>query len=168
MAVCAFGGDINIVHAESEAEFSNLAILVPLKRESDSANSSWTRSAVLSYFWLFFPMDFRKGYLEKVMPVHSTRAVLFQWGGPYSWDPHFSINLTRQFTHNDEDSEYEGMEQLQMDCKFVADDSWPESGNRWLVGSNISEFLKEVLTSNAVLAAGEKHMISIDWDLNDV
>ncbi len=38
--------------------------------------------------------------------------LLFQWGGPYSWSPDFSVNLTRQFSSNNVGEDYHGMEQL--------------------------------------------------------
>ncbi len=94
--------------------------------------------------------------------------LLFQWGGPYSWDPYFSINLTRQFSHENEEGEYIGMEQMQMDCRYEAKGISIESGNEWFDGSDIESFIQQVLASNAVAVVSNLEMKSLDFDLNDV
>lgn len=94
--------------------------------------------------------------------------LLYQWGGPYSWDPCFSINLTRQFTFEGEDSGYEGMEQLSMDCRYEADLVSLESGNIWFDGTDITSFIEQVLSSDAVRAVSGLEMKSLDFELSEV
>lgn len=94
--------------------------------------------------------------------------LLYQWGGPYSWAPHFSINLTRQFSYEDEDGEYGGMEQLKMDCKYNAKMLNLESGNEWFDGVDIDTFIQRVLSSDAVIAADEQAMLALDFEFSKV
>lgn len=94
--------------------------------------------------------------------------LLYQWGGPYSWDSYFSVNLTRQFTFEDEDGEYDGMEQLQMNCRYEADALNLESGNEWFDGTDIEAFIQRVLSSDAVSMASAHVMQSLDFELGRV
>jgi hypothetical protein len=118
--------------------------------------------------------------LEKFIKVFSATEVdgcpketngdmlLFQWGGPYSWDEHFSINLTRQFSFVDADGEYDGMQQLQMDCRYRAGDISIEEGNQWLWRDEVRPFLQYVLDAPCVKAAKGLEMQSLEFTLGDV
>jgi hypothetical protein len=46
--------------------------------------------------------------------------LLFEWGGPYSWDQAVSVSLTRQFSFDDENGDYDRMQQLHMHCRYDA------------------------------------------------
>ena len=94
--------------------------------------------------------------------------LLFQWGGPSSLDPYFSISLTRQFSHVDEDGEYLGMQQLHMICRFVIDETSIASGNEWFDGTDIDLFIKQVLSSKAVSATTSLKMRSLAFELDNV
>ena len=94
--------------------------------------------------------------------------LLFQWGGPYSWDESYSINLTRQFTFLDSDGEYEGMQQLQMNCRYNPEQIAIKSGNEWFEGENLDEFRQSVLSSDSVKLASTLEMRSIALELGDV
>ena len=93
--------------------------------------------------------------------------LLFQWGGPYDWDPACSINLTRQFSHLDADGEYDGMEQLSMDCRFDPARVSMESGSQWLEGGDVEAFKSMVLQSAVVARCDGENMESIDWELSE-
>lgn len=96
--------------------------------------------------------------------------LLFQWGGPYSWNSNFSIDLTRQFSHvyEDEDGDYSGMEQLHMRCNFDANDIAIAPDNVWYEGTDIQSFLQMILNSAPVKAASVFNMKSIEFELHDV
>jgi hypothetical protein len=91
--------------------------------------------------------------------------LLFQWGGPYSWDSHVSINLTRQFSFVDEDGEHAGMQQLQMNCRYQVGQLSVGKGNTWLHGDDVEAFLHGVLQSSSVIAARDLLMISLELSL---
>lgn len=94
--------------------------------------------------------------------------VLFQWGGPYTWDNSVSINLTRQFIFSNAEGEYLGMQQLRMDCKFSPEDIVIESGNFWMEELSAELFLQKVLKSDAVNLAKGLKMQNIEFNLGDV
>jgi len=94
--------------------------------------------------------------------------LLFQWGGPYSWDSYYSINLTRQYSFEDDDGEYLGMQQLGMDCKYDPESINIESGNLWYDGKDINEFNRMVLNSEIVKVATGLNMKSLEFDFGDV
>lgn len=94
--------------------------------------------------------------------------LLFQWGGPYSWDDHFSMNLTRQFSFVDEAGEYEGMQQLQMDCRYCVEEISIEEGNQWLWRDEVGPFLQYVLDAPCIKAAKGLQMLSLEFTLGDV
>ena len=94
--------------------------------------------------------------------------VLFQWGGPYTWDNSVSINLTRQFIFSNDEGEYLGMQQLRMDCKFSPEDIEIESGNFWMEELSAELFLQKVLKSDAVNLAKGLKMQNIEFNLGDV
>lgn len=91
--------------------------------------------------------------------------LLFQWGGPYSWDSHVSINLTRQFSFVDEDGEHATMQQLQMNCRYQVGQLSVVKGNAWLHGEDVEAFLHGVLESSCVIAARDLPMISLELSL---
>ena len=94
--------------------------------------------------------------------------LLFEWGGPYSWNSNFSIDLTRQFSHTDEDGEYSGMEQLHMRCNFDANEIEIAPNNAWYEGTGVQSFLQMILNSVPVTAASIINMKSIEFELHDV
>jgi hypothetical protein len=94
--------------------------------------------------------------------------LLFQWGGPYSWDTCFSVNLTRQFSFDDEDGEYDRMQQLQMNCRYQAGQIAIAPGNEWLYGADTEAFLQKILVAPCVITAKNLNMQSLDFDLHDV
>jgi hypothetical protein len=94
--------------------------------------------------------------------------LLFQWGGPYSWDDHFSINLTRQFSFVDATGEYDRMQQLRMDCRYRVADISIEEGNQWLWRDEVESFLQYVLDAPCVKAAKGLQMQSLEFVLDDV
>lgn len=94
--------------------------------------------------------------------------LLFQWGGPYSWDDSFSINLTRQFSFNDDQGDYIGMKQLRMDCKYSPKDIQIDSGNFWFEGKEINEFLDKIFESNAFEKTKNLDMTHVEFNLNEV
>jgi hypothetical protein len=115
-----------------------------------------------------FIKHFADTEIEGCSKANDGDMLLFQWGGPYSWDSYFSINLTRQFSHENEDGEYLGMQQLQMNCRYDADAVSTESGNEWFDGTDIESFTNRVLSSEAVAAVGGLEMRSLDFELDDV
>ncbi len=94
--------------------------------------------------------------------------LLFQWGGPYDWDPAFSINLTRQFSYQDEDGEYDRMEQLSMDCRFDSVKVSVEPGSQWLEGDDLEKFKELILNSEVVKLCADEKMKAIRWELSEV
>src|SRR5471030_217071 len=94
--------------------------------------------------------------------------LLFQWGGPYSWNNHFSINLTRQFSFVNATGEYDGMQQLQMNCRYRKEDIAIDGGNQWLWRDEVESFLQYVLDSPCVKAAKGLRMQSLEFTLGDV
>ena len=94
--------------------------------------------------------------------------LLFQWGGPYSWDNHVSINLTRQFAFMDATGEYDGMQQLQINCRYRKEEIRIDEGNKWLWGLEVESFLQYVLDAPCVKAAQDLQMQSFEFALGDV
>ena len=80
---------------------------------------------------------FDETVIEGCEKVNEGDMLLFQWGGPYSWDPSFSINLTRQFSYESDNREHTGMQQLQMNCRFNPEAITVESGNEWFDGTGV-------------------------------
>lgn len=107
-------------------------------------------------------------YIEGCDKDKEDDMLLFQWGGPYSWDKNYSINLTRQFCFNDEDGEYIGMKHLQMNCKYDPELVNIEGGNFWFDGGNINTFRELVFNSEIVKAALKLKMQSLEFELGDV
>ena len=94
--------------------------------------------------------------------------LLFEHGGLYSWDPEYSISLTRQTsTYNEERDDFE-MTQLKMSCKFSAGGALSGGGNQWFdnVNGDIDEFLRFVLKPDVVKTAGSQQMLRIAWCLS--
>ena len=94
--------------------------------------------------------------------------LLFEWGGPYSWDSSYSITLTRQYSYEDEKGEYLGMQQLRMNYKYDPELINVESGNFWFDGKNIKNFRTMVLNSEIVQTAKLLNMKTIEFELGDV
>jgi hypothetical protein len=94
--------------------------------------------------------------------------LLYQWGGPYSWDESFSINLTRQFSFYDDKGDYIGMKQLRMDCKFLPNEINIESGNFWFEEEKTEDFLSKILKSNSFNRAKNLKLQSVQFALNDI
>ncbi|UUZ50354.1 hypothetical protein LP420_10885 [Massilia sp. B-10] len=94
--------------------------------------------------------------------------LLFEWGGPYPWDQCVSISLTRQFSFNDEDGEYDRMQQLRMSCRYDADQVSLVSGNEWLQDDDTQAFLQHILDASCVAAVKDLRMQSLDFLLHDV
>jgi len=94
--------------------------------------------------------------------------LLFEWGGPYSWDDYVSLSLTRQFSLNDEDGEYERMQQLHMHCRYDARQVSLVAGNEWLHGQDTDAFLQSVLNAPCTRAVKNLNMLSLDFDIHEV
>ena len=94
--------------------------------------------------------------------------LLFEWGGPYSWDDCVSLSLTRQFSLNDEDGEYERMQQLHMHCRYDPRQVSLVAGNEWLHGQDTDAFLQSVLNAPCTRAVRNLNMLSLDFDLHEV
>jgi hypothetical protein len=94
--------------------------------------------------------------------------LLFEWGGPYSWDESVSVSLTRQFSFNDEDGEYDHMQQLHMRCRYDASEVTLVAGNEWLHGQDTDSFLEYVLRAASTETVKNLSMRSIDFDMHDV
>jgi hypothetical protein len=94
--------------------------------------------------------------------------LLFEWGGPYSWDDSVSLSLTRQFSLNDEDGAYEKMQQLHMHCRYDASQVTLIAGNKWLHGQDTEAFLRYVLNAPCTEAVKHLNMRSLDFDMHDV
>lgn len=94
--------------------------------------------------------------------------LLFEWGGPYSWDDCVSLSLTRQFSLNDEDGEYERMQQLHMHCRYDASEVALVAGNEWLHGQDTDAFLQYVLNAPCTVTVKNLNMLSLDFDMHDV
>lgn len=94
--------------------------------------------------------------------------LLFEWGGPYPWDEYVSLSLTRQFSLNDKDGEYERMQQLRMHCRYDASQVALVAGNEWLHGQNTDAFLQNVLNAPCTVIVKNLNMLSLDFDMHDV
>jgi hypothetical protein len=94
--------------------------------------------------------------------------LLFEWGGPYPWDDSVSLSLTRQFSFNDEDGEYDHMQQLHMRCRYDTSQVSLVAGNEWLWQQDTDAFLKFVLNAPCTETAKSLDMLSLDFDLHDV
>jgi len=94
--------------------------------------------------------------------------LLFEWGGPYPWDEFVSVSLTRQFSFNDENGEYDRMRQLHMHCRYDARQVSLASSNEWLRGGDIDAFLQFVLGAPCTKAVELLRMQSLSFDLHDV
>jgi len=94
--------------------------------------------------------------------------LLFEWGGPYSWDDYVSLSLTRQFSFNDENGEYERMQQLHMHCRYDPSKVTLVAGNEWLHGCDTAAFLQNVLNAQCTEAVKNLTMHSLDFDMHDV
>lgn len=93
--------------------------------------------------------------------------LLFQWGGPYSWNPHFNINITRQFTY-EYGGEYGGMEQLYIDINYPGDNIQIEDGNMWFDGNDLDAFLNTILQSEPVQLMKNQPITAIEVTLTGV
>jgi hypothetical protein len=94
--------------------------------------------------------------------------LLFQWGGPYSWDTCVSLTLTRQFSFRDEDGADERMQQLHMHCRYDASQVSLVEGNEWLYGQDTDAFLQYVLNAPCTQTAKSLNMLSLDFAIHDV
>lgn len=94
--------------------------------------------------------------------------LLFEWGGPYSWDPCVSLSLTRQFSLNDKDGDYDRMQQLHMHCRYDANQVALVAGNHWLYGENTDAFLQYVLDAPSTRTVIHLNMLSLDFEIHDV
>jgi hypothetical protein len=94
--------------------------------------------------------------------------LLFQWGGPYSWDQSVSLSLTRQFSFRDEDGELEGMQQLHMHCRYDASQVTLGEGNKWLEDEDTGAFLRYVLDAPCTETVKTLNVLSLDFEMHDV
>jgi len=94
--------------------------------------------------------------------------LLFEWGGPYSWDESVSLILTRQFSLSDEDGENAQMQQLHMHCRYDPNQVSLVAGNEWLHGQDIDAFLRYVLNASCTETVKFLNMRSLDFDMHDV
>jgi|SRR6185369_3368246 hypothetical protein len=94
--------------------------------------------------------------------------LLFEWGGPYSWDESVALSLTRQFSFNDEDGEYEQMQQLHMHCRYDASQLNLVAGNAWLHGQDTDAFLQYILDAPCTETVKNLTMRSLDFNMHDV
>ncbi len=94
--------------------------------------------------------------------------LLSEWGGPYPWDDCVSLSVTRQFSLNSDDGEYERMQQLHMRCRYYASEVALVAGNKWLHGQDIDAFLQYVLNAPCTVAVKNLNMLSLDFDMHDV
>jgi len=94
--------------------------------------------------------------------------LLFEWGGPYPWDPQVSLSLTRQFSFSDDHGEYERMQQLHMHCRYDASQVSLVAGNEWLHGQEVDAFLQYVLNAPCTRTASNLDMLSLEFDIHDV
>lgn len=94
--------------------------------------------------------------------------LLFEWGGPYSWDNSVSLSLTRQFSFSGDDGDDERMQQLHMHCRYDASQLTLVAGNAWLHGQDTEAFLEYVLNAPCTRAVKDLRMHSLDFDLHDV
>ena len=78
------------------------------------------------------------------------------------------MSLTRQFSHSDEDGEYERMQQLHMHCRYDASQVTLAAANEWLHGPDTDAFLQFVLNAPCTAAVKNLPMQSLDFDLHDV
>jgi hypothetical protein len=94
--------------------------------------------------------------------------LLFEWGGPYSWDESVSLSLTRQFSFCNEDGEYDHMQQLHMHCRYDASQVSLAAGNEWMYGQDTEAFLQYVLNAPCTDTVKILNMRSLDFDMHDV
>ena len=94
--------------------------------------------------------------------------LLFEWGGPYSWDPCVSLSLTRQFSLNDEAGDYDRMQQLHMRCRYDANQVTLVAGNHWSYGEETDAFLQYVLDATSTRTVFHLNMLSLDFEIHDV
>jgi hypothetical protein len=94
--------------------------------------------------------------------------LLFEWGGPYSWDDCVCLSLTRQFSFSDENGEYERMQQLHMHCRYDASQVTLVAGNEWLNGQDTDAFLQYVLNAPCTQTVKGLTMLSLDFEIHDV
>lgn len=121
-------------------------------------------TAALSEFVNFYAST----SIEGCPKVSDGDMLLFEWGGPYSWDAYVSLSLTRQFSISDEDGEYERMQQMHMRCRYDPGQLALAAGNDWLHGSDTEAFLRNVLNAPCTEAVKNLKMHSLDFDLHDV
>ena len=93
--------------------------------------------------------------------------LLFEWGGPYSWDQQVSVGLTRQFSFNDPDGDYEGMKHLRIDFKYLPEALEMDNGNKWLEGSEEQD-VQSVLGSRSFSAIENLNWLAMEIALSDV
>jgi hypothetical protein len=106
--------------------------------------------------------------IEECPKDSDSDKLLFEWGGPYPWDDCVSLSLTRQFSFNDEDGEYEGMQQLHMHCRYDANQVTLPMGNEWLYQQDTDAFLQYILNAPCTIIVKNIDMISLNFDLHDV
>jgi len=94
--------------------------------------------------------------------------LLFEWGGPYPWAACVSLSLTRQFSMDDEDGEYDHMQQMHMHCRYDASQVALVDGNEWLWKQDTDEFLQYVLNAPCTETVKNLRMLSLEFDLHDV
>ena len=135
-----------------------------LKKLEDDIPAGTSLEAALEKFIKFFSATEVDGCPKET----DGDMLLFQWGGPYSWDGHFSINLTRQFSFVDAAGEYDEMQQLQMDCRYLVKDISIEEGNQWLWRDEVEPFLQYVLDAPCVKFAKGLQMQSLEFTLGAV
>jgi hypothetical protein len=97
-----------------------------------------------------FIENFYRFPLSQFDRAKDEEMLLFEYGGPYSWSPHFEISCTRQFIFNCEDGEYDRMEQLRLQILFPPEiEQGLESGNFWNQDLTLEDFTTKVFTSAA-------------------
>ncbi len=94
--------------------------------------------------------------------------LLFEWGGPYPWDQAVSLSLTRQFSFNDDDGEYDHMQQLHMHCRYDATQVSMVSSNEWLDGMDVATMLDRVLNAPCTKLVEQLPMQSLEFELHAV
>ena len=106
--------------------------------------------------------------VEGCEKANDTDSLMMEWGGPYSWDPSFSVSLTRQFSFDDEDGDYVGMLHLHMYCRYASNEVKFGGGSEYFYGTDVSEFKKEVLSLKIVEIVRELEMESLEFELENV
>jgi len=109
---------------------------------------------------------FQTTEVDSISVDEDSDMLLFQWGGPYSWDELFSVNLTRQIVYHDANGNCQKMQQLKMNCRYSADKVQIESGNFWLKNNNLKEFKKNIFDSEVFIKVQNLKMESIDLELS--